>query len=223
MTFDALRMLRRNKTRSFAGLVGLILLASVAIVGSTTQAEDEPARGASRDTTAAMRLPPRTSGSDNAPSSRKSTSTGGSLWTTVISLTAIVGSLGLVAYWLRPYLGVSRGLPIEALELLGRRVIEQKVTIHLVRCGGKVLIVGVSPDGARTLSEITDPVEVQRLIKTCHAPREARSIATQGQDARDMNGADPAAGMNQAVPSISGVRTAVPRTSSFQTEDTRRG
>jgi flagellar biogenesis protein FliO len=156
----------------------LIVFACVAMLGTDGYGEDELPRGGPRTSTSGVQLPPRSNGHEaTAVSPRKSTPSGGGVWTTVISLAAIVGCLALVAYWLRPYLGVSRGLPIEALELLGRRTIEQKIAIHLIRCGGKVLVVGVSPDGARTLSEITDPAEVQRLVDTCHSPRDARPIS----------------------------------------------
>ena len=224
MRLNVHMMWQRNSIRSFAGLVGFVLFLGTLTIGSFTLAEDEPVRGASRDSTAGMRLPPRTAGPEAASTSRKSSSsTGGGLWTTVISLAAIVGFLGLAAYWLRPYLGIARGLPIDALELLGRRNIEQKVAIHLVRCGGKVLIVGVSPDGARTLSEITDPAEVQRLVKACHAPREARSPASSGFDSRDVSGTSLSNGMEQSAPALSGLRSAASRPTAFQTEDARRG
>jgi flagellar biogenesis protein FliO len=60
-----------------------------------------------------------------------------------------------------------RGLPLEALELLGKRTIEPRVSIHIVRCGPKVLVLGVSPDGVRTLTEITDPVEIDLMAGAC--------------------------------------------------------
>jgi hypothetical protein len=36
-----------------------------------------------------------------------------------------------------------------------------------VRCGPKILILGVGPDGIRTLSEITDPVEIDLMAGAC--------------------------------------------------------
>jgi flagellar biogenesis protein FliO len=158
-------------------LNGVILVAVVwAGLATFATADDVPERK-SRDTTAAIRLPPRSAGSESS-SSRSHGSTSGGIWTTVLSLGAIVGCLGFAAFWLKPYLGVPGGLPLEAMELLGRRPIEHKVAIHLVRCGSRVLVVSVSPEGARTLSEITDPAEVQRLVAACHAPRQPRSIAS---------------------------------------------
>lgn len=180
MRFLADRMSPRNGTRSRVGLVWLILFASVLMAsavmpGSVGYGEDDFPRGNARTSAPGMELPPRSKGHASGETTpRKSVPSGGGLWTTVISLAVIVGGLGLVAYWLRPYLGGPRGLPIEAMELLGRRTIEHKVVIHLVRCGGRVLVLGVSPEGARTLSEITDPAEVQRLVAACHSPRDAK-------------------------------------------------
>lgn len=154
----------------------LMVAAIWAGCASLATAEDIPERK-SRDSTAAIRLPPRSAGSESS-STRSAGSAGGGLWPTVLSLGAIVGCLGFLAFWLKPYLGVPGGLPLEAMELLGRRPIEHKVAIHLVRCGSRVLVVSVSPEGARTLSEITDPAEVQRLVAACHAPRQPRSLAS---------------------------------------------
>jgi flagellar biogenesis protein FliO len=60
-----------------------------------------------------------------------------------------------------------RGLPTEALELLGKRTIEPRTSIHVVRCGPKILVLGVAPDGVRTLTEITDPVEIDLIAGAC--------------------------------------------------------
>lgn len=154
----------------------MVMLLALTISLSTIAYADEDSVDGSRQPAASIKLPPRTGSRDStSPSPRKSTSTSGGLWTTAISLSVIVGALSTLTYWLKPYLGVTRGLPIEAFELLGRRSLEQKVAIHLVRCGGRVLVLSVSSEGARTLSEITDPAEVRQLVDACHAPRDAKS------------------------------------------------
>ena len=146
---------------------------------SLARAEGELERGHSRAAANGLPLPPRANGHDGAATSRtKTASNGGGLWTTVLALGAIVGALTLAGRWLKPYLGAPRGLPIEALELLGRRMIEPKVSIHLVRCGGKVLVLGVSPDGVRTLSEIADAHEVERLTEACLNQTDSRQTGT---------------------------------------------
>jgi flagellar biogenesis protein FliO len=68
-------------------------------------------------------------------------------------------------------------LPTEALELLGKRTIEPRVSIQMVRCGGKILVLGVSPEGIRTLSEISDPVEVDLLAGACRRRESEGSAA----------------------------------------------
>jgi hypothetical protein len=63
--------------------------------------------------------------------------------------------------------GASQVLPPEAFELLGKRVIDPRTTIHLVKCGSRILVLGIGTDGVRTLSEINEPVEVQKLTSAC--------------------------------------------------------
>lgn len=70
------------------------------------------------------------------------------------------------------------GLPRDAIEVLGRRTVDPRNTIYVVKVGGKVLLLGGSVNGLAPLSEITDPIEVATLINTCRAvdaPR--RSLA----------------------------------------------
>ena len=175
MSLRANRMSPAHRTLLRFALVCALCLVPEARV----RAEGELERGPSRGAATSLPLPPRANGHDGAATSRtKTASNGGGLWTTVLALGAIVGALALAGRWLKPYLGVPRGLPIEALELLGRRMIEPKVSIHLVRCGGKVLVLGVSPDGVRTLSEIADPHEVNRLTETCLNQGDSRQTTT---------------------------------------------
>ena len=41
------------------------------------------------------------------------------------------------------------------------------MAVHLVRCGSRMLVLGVGPDGVRTLAEISDPLEVDLLAGAC--------------------------------------------------------
>ena len=121
---------------------------------------------------AVQSLTPRNAPSESRP--RKSAASSPKPWTnssllgTVIGLFAVLGA-GLAArIWVTRHGPLAlRGLPVEALELLGRRIIEPRVSIHLVRCGPKILVLGVSPDGVRTLTEITDPIEIDLLAGAC--------------------------------------------------------
>ncbi len=47
--------------------------------------------------------------------------------------------------------------------MLGRQ------SMQVIRFGNKIILVAVSPNGYDTLTEITDPVEVDRLAGLCHA------------------------------------------------------
>lgn len=93
---------------------------------------------------------------------------GGSLWTTVWALAAVVGLIyALSRWWRRHAPSPPRSLPSDAFEVLGRRRLDPRRSIELYRIGGRILVVALSPDGLRTLSEIDDPVEVDRIAGLC--------------------------------------------------------
>ena len=85
------------------------------------------------------------------------------------------GSLGIVlGLFLLAVWAVRRGMPKhaalvprEAVEVLGRAALIGKQQMHLVRCGNKILLLYASPSGVETLTEITDPEEVDRLAGVC--------------------------------------------------------
>lgn len=91
-----------------------------------------------------------------------------SVWGTVAALVLLVvcSSLGIRLLQRHGPPG-TRAVPTAALELLGQRLLSRGVSVHLLRCGTRVLLVGVGPDGVRTLGEFTDPVEVDLLIGAC--------------------------------------------------------
>jgi flagellar biogenesis protein FliO len=81
----------------------------------------------------------------------------------------IVLALFLLVVWV-----VRRGMPSgatvlsqEVVEVLGRAPLVGRQQVHLIRCGHKLLLVCVSPGSVETLTEITDPVEVERLAGIC--------------------------------------------------------
>jgi flagellar biogenesis protein FliO len=100
----------------------------------------------------------------------------------VVSLPSILtlgGSLALVlgVFFLITW-GVRRAapaaltpLPGEVVEVLGRAPLAGRQQMHLLRCGRKLLLVSVTPAGAETLTEIIDPIEVDRLAGLCHQAR----------------------------------------------------
>lgn len=194
----------------------VVILLTIVLLQTEVVCVAEESSDTSRQTSASIKLPPRSGNKDTSSTpQRKSASTSAGLWTTAASLTVIVGVLGALTYWLRPYLGPTRSLPIDAFELLGRRSLEQKVAIHLVRCGERVLLLSVSSEGARTLSEITDPTEVRKLVDACHAPRDGKSFVAETVT-------PPPAAQSFLSPLTSSARTSTHRTP-LPGEDLRRG
>lgn len=68
-------------------------------------------------------------------------------------------------------------LPPEAFETLGRGRLNARQHVHLLRCGNKLLLVSVGVAGAETLTEITDPEEVERLVELCRRGRRGGAAA----------------------------------------------
>ncbi|QDV79929.1 FliO/MopB family protein [Botrimarina mediterranea] len=95
------------------------------------------------------------------PSSQQMTATGAGL--------AITVGLLLSFIWLVRSMApkASRPLPREVVEVLGRTPLGSKQMTQLVRVGHKLVLIAITPDGAETLTEITDPEEVARLVAAC--------------------------------------------------------
>ncbi|MBN2477110.1 MAG: flagellar biosynthetic protein FliO [Pirellulales bacterium] len=68
-------------------------------------------------------------------------------------------------------------LPGEVFEVLGRAPMASRQQVHLLRCGRKLLLVSVTPAGAETLTEITEPMEVDRLAGLCQQGRSNSATA----------------------------------------------
>jgi flagellar biogenesis protein FliO len=88
--------------------------------------------------------------------------------TMIGSLAIVVGLFLLVAWVLR------RGMPKQTpllpsgiLEVLGRAPLVGRQQVHLVRLGNKLLLLAITPGGIETLTEVTDPVEIDRLAGIC--------------------------------------------------------
>jgi flagellar biogenesis protein FliO len=88
------------------------------------------------------------------------------------SLAFVLGLFMLVAWVLRRTTpGVTALLPKEVVEVLGRAPLANRQQLHLLRCGHKLLLVSATPAGVETLTEITDPLEVDRLAGLCQQTR----------------------------------------------------
>src|SRR5690606_16805715 len=90
---------------------------------------------------------------------------------TVGSRLAVVVGLFAALVWVSKKSGVAaRGsgtLPDTALRLLGQKSLGTAGSIALVRCGRRVLVVGLSSAGMQPLGEITDAEEVRSLETLC--------------------------------------------------------
>jgi flagellar protein FliO/FliZ len=80
----------------------------------------------------------------------------------VMSLAAVLALMGGLLYFVKrfalPGTGAAR-MPVQ-VDVLGRRSLQPKKSIVVVRVAGKVLVLGVSDHGMQTLTELTDD-EVQ--------------------------------------------------------------
>jgi flagellar biogenesis protein FliO len=88
---------------------------------------------------------------------------------TIGSSLAVVLGLFFVFAWTmrRTAPGGVTVLPSEVVEVLGRAPLTQRQQLHLLRCGRKLLLVSVCPEGVETLTEIAEPEEVDRLLGLC--------------------------------------------------------
>lgn len=61
----------------------------------------------------------------------------------------------------------NRLLPKEVFEDLGRTCLTQKLQLHLLRLGNRLILVSITPDGVSPITEITDPDEVVPILGMC--------------------------------------------------------
>lgn len=98
--------------------------------------------------------------------------------TTIWPLVIVLALIGFGARWLKSHSpSVARGLPSDAFDVLGRKAIDQRTSVVLARCGSRILVLSLSPQGLQTLAEITDPVEVDCLAGLCHTTQRDHGLA----------------------------------------------
>ncbi|MBL4885067.1 MAG: FliO/MopB family protein [Planctomycetaceae bacterium] len=99
---------------------------------------------------------------------RRLGSTSQQLGTTTIVLGGIIVVILVVSKLVKKHTPIgSMNLSSAVLEVLGRKMLDQKHAIHYVYCGNRILVLGSSLEGLRTLAEITDPVEIDRIRGEC--------------------------------------------------------
>ena len=129
----------------------------------------ERPRAATATTDAALPLsaPKKTPGGSAGPF--RSPTAGGAVTTVITSLAVVLGLFVLGGLIMKK--ANSRGgcakLPGEVVQTLGRAPLTGRQEMHLVRVGNKLLLLSVTANGAETLTEITDPEEIDRLAGIC--------------------------------------------------------
>jgi flagellar biogenesis protein FliO len=114
--------------------------------------------------------------------------------TVVASLGIVLGLFLMLVWCSRRFAPAGTALlPKEALELLGRAALVGKHQAQLVRVGNKLLVVALSPAGATTLTEITEPAEIERLTAICRGGKPGSSTAAFRQ-VLDQMAQEPASG-----------------------------
>jgi flagellar biogenesis protein FliO len=115
-----------------------------------------------------MRLAPRSEAGRQHGQKPSAPTPSGALTTVGGSLALVLGLFLVIAWCARRITpGGAAILPKEAVELLGRASLAARQQAHLVRIGNKLLLVAISPAGAETLTEITEPTEVEHLTALC--------------------------------------------------------
>ncbi len=108
---------------------------------------------------------------------------------------AIVLGLFFACAWLMRRSGPkpTSPLPNEAVAVLGRIPLAARNFAHLLQVGNKLVLVSVTPDGVTPITEVTDSVEVQRLLGLCLRGSQA-STAVEFHNVLEKLAQEPASG-----------------------------
>jgi len=128
----------------------------------------QTAQPASRTVTPLKRSSELPSGDDAGSASKDagSSSAGAFLAALVVVLLFVLGLAKLILKR-SPY-SIS-GLPTDAVDVLGRRAVDPRNSVYMIKVGNRLILMGSSPNGLSPLAEITDPIEVASLTNVCAA------------------------------------------------------
>jgi flagellar biogenesis protein FliO len=114
---------------------------------------------------------------DSASKQLPNTSNSFSLWTVVVATSFVLVLILGLARLLRKHVPAANStLPLEALEVLGKRHLDARQRIYVIRCGHRILLVGATQDSLTTLTEITDPVEVDSVAGLCQQASQETNV-----------------------------------------------
>ncbi|QEG33042.1 flagellar biosynthetic protein FliO [Bythopirellula goksoeyrii] len=84
-------------------------------------------------------------------------------------------------------------LPSDVVAVLGRVPLADRHFAHLIQVGTKLILVAVTPDSIQTITEVTEPAEVERLLTLC-MKSSSRSTSAEFQKMLQQMSKDPARG-----------------------------
>jgi flagellar biogenesis protein FliO len=157
-----------------------------------SRAAQEPAPQGERSTSAALR-----NISFGVPSQ--------AIYTVVTALAIVIGAFLIFAWALRRGGKTSSrrraALPAEVVSVLGRAPLAARQFAELLRVGNKLVLVAMTPTGPTTLTEVTDPLEVDRLVGMCQQ-FDANSTSKAFEEVFQQFSAEPVSGFlgNEALP-----------------------
>ncbi len=97
-----------------------------------------------------------------------------SVWPAILSVLGVCGLFCAALFIMKKYVPGHRQLfNHPAIEVLGRTHLDQKRFVSLIRVGKRIVVVGVSPDEMRSLSEIVDEAEVTEILDQARPKTEA--------------------------------------------------
>lgn len=143
------------------------------------------------------------------------------------NLLAIFGSLGIVlglffaVVWVmrRGMPAGAKLLPSEVVEVLGRTPLAGRQHAHLIRCGNKILLVALTTDSAKTLTEITDPLEIDRIAGLCRESNPHSSTQTFRQIFQQFASEKPSRGWFGGITGWGRSKRALPRQDEHEMEE----
>jgi flagellar biogenesis protein FliO len=94
-----------------------------------------------------------------------------SMYTICTALAVVIGAFLIFAWALRRGGRAANGrrgsLPADVVSVIGRVPLAARQFAELLRVGNKLVLVSLTPTGPKTITEVTDPVEVDRLLGLC--------------------------------------------------------
>ena len=84
-------------------------------------------------------------------------------------LLAIWGAIVAMRWWVRRQSGAADS-PTRRLELLETRSLGPNRALHLVRVGGRAVLIGATAEHISALLAVDDPAELERLLEVAEAP-----------------------------------------------------